>query len=105
MRLVDEVAVDFQIADQRMARGEAQVALFAGLAFHPIHPLGMLLLEPRHEPLHRLVGTCKSVLLHQILIDALRAKAAAHLPKNGLPKRIAQAFAPPVPGGRNGGTL
>ncbi len=40
----------------RRAHPEVHLHLLARLAFHPLHPPGMLLLEPRREPLHRLVG-------------------------------------------------
>ena len=51
------------------------------------------LLEPTHEALDRLVGTQKSILLNQILVDALGAQPGLHLRINRCLKGLAPALA------------
>ena len=64
----------------------------AAEAFHAPHPLRLPLLEPTHEALDRLVGTQKSILLNQILIDSLGAQAGLHLEEGRKNARVGQEF-------------
>jgi hypothetical protein len=108
--------------DDRSARAEVDLGLFARSAFHPPERKGMRDSEASHEPLDAVVPTREVLFGDEILMDPLGGKPLLDLVRNQLTMDFAVVGSPPDrtwrsrfvnghrfanrsirPGGRNGG--
>ncbi len=92
----------FPVLNHR-SQPEVHLHLLTGLTFHPPDPRRLRRPHLAHESLDRLVGVREPALLHQILINPLRAQPHFHLRQDRLRQWFALALATGYfAGGRNG---